>query len=180
MHHRRPRRKRLLFQNKDYQRRLDNQLGRHGRHTNRRIKIAQCSKKPPKGFFLFLHSQIELTILLLHLTAHPLTVRRLASRWVGWCSGSGGSTARRSSASSLAHHPPIPPSLPISHNLTVLSFPSLTVGFLPPTFFYVGAVICLPATPHTAVPATSVWLPAAGHPGLLPRWQLCLHTFPIE
>ena len=59
--------------------------------------------------------------LLLHSHRDPLTVRRLASRWVGWCSGSGGSTARRSSASSLAHHPPIPPSLPISHNLTVLT-----------------------------------------------------------
>ena len=102
---------------------------------NRSLEIQTCIVdliNPP--VFLFSSFQIELTILLLHLTAHPLTVRRLASRWVGWCSGSGGSTARRSSASSLAHHPPIPPSLPISHNLTVLSFPPLRL-FLPPTFF---------------------------------------------
>ena len=149
---------------------------------NRSLEIQTCIVDLINpSVFLFSSFQIELTILLLHLTAHPLTVRRLASRWVGWCSGSGGSTARRSSASSLAHHPPIPPSLPIAHNLTVLSYLFILDGwFLPPTFFYVGAVICLPATPHTAVPTTSVWLPAAGHPGLLPRWQLCLHTFPIE
>ena len=102
---------------------------------NRSLEIQTCIVDLINpSVFLFSSFQIELTILLLHLTAHPLTVRRLASRWVGWCSGSGGSTARRSSASSLAHHPPIPPSLPISHNLTVLSFltlrnTSFTFGF---------------------------------------------------